>query len=554
MKHKLKISLLFSALLIVLFSACQSDELNVNKQSQEIDKVSASELLMLLKNPDIKKSILKNNEKRIDGSVTIDSYFEKLDFADYDNYTLLFSNYSVESPFYKTLVVTIDNYGVENGFYVQYTPTEENYSATQPFNVKKFMGQVDVTDLEGNPRASWMMYNGFVSDVFEINDCETTISITVIPCSHGGLHAPGETCEGDFANDAYYQITIHVSCGPQYIFAGGYAGSNGDSSNGGGTGTAPSSSEVFYGKLSLEQQQFLDNNPKVKSNIQDFFSKFSYANQIASDYAKKMIDEMIETGLIFDVGRSFKSPVNIDVTNIDNSPEGMKFKKVYDKLTDIPKFKELFVKLFAENSSVNTIFKIDNLPVDGTTQLVASPQGVITNQITIDRNTLLTSSDIRIARIIIHECIHAFLNVKLKHPNIGMSIPDINNMDFTEVINTLYNGLQGNPAQHNFFVDHMIPVMTEVLSQGKQVLLTQEQIAKVDNPEESGSFIFAPTNSIPPTNSGIPTTWIWSDFFKYFSLEGLHMADSFDTVYPINSVERYYFEQYTTRAIIAFAP
>lgn len=206
---------------------------------------------------------------------------------------------------------------------------------------------------------------------------------------------------------------------------------------------------------------------------------------------------------------------------------------------------------------MNAVFKIANLAPgkDGETVWVPSPKGIWTNQITLDKDLLLGSSDIRIARVIIHECIHAFLNMKAKQPNIGMSIPDMNNMDFTEIINTLYNGLQGDPAQHDFFVNHMIPVMAEILSESKQTLLTPEQIVKVDNPDENGQFIiYAPTNTTPPTNSGIPTPWIWNDFFKYFSLEGLHNANSFYTVYPADSLEFYYFNRYIAVATIAFQP
>lgn len=559
MKYNFKISTVLGMFLFLLFSGCQQDDFRENKsdQTEEVIKVSASELLMILQNPDIKKTLFKASDlkKSNSGLSDFDLYFEKLGFEEYDNYSVFLNDYSTETPYYKTLIITIDNKGGENAFYVQYSPNQEEHDATKPFNIKKFNGRMDIFDLDMNPRASWLLHQGTVAEIFDVDDCKTTVTISVVPCSHKGNHSPGETCDNGNVNDSFYQVTVRVDCGFQFKFAAG--GTSGGVGSGGGGGGGGAAADVIFENnyLNADQIKFLNANPIFKAEIHAYLKKVGYA--VGTGYAVDLIKQTIETGLKFDVERSSKSPAYIDITAVSgNTPEEVKFREVYDKLSKSPKFKKLFVDLFGASGAINVIFDIGNLSSnnDGETKWVPTPKGIWTNRITLTKNLLLGSSDIRIARVIIHECIHAYLNIKLKNPNIGMSISDINDMDFIEVINTLYNGLHANETQHDFFVDHMVPVMAEILSESKQLLLTPAQIAKVDNPDESGIYIYKPTNTIPPTNSGIPTPWVWADFFKYISLEGLHQTDHFDSVYPQNSVEYYYFMQYQVKATIAFMP
>ena len=58
--------------------------------------------------------------------------------------------------------------------------------------------------------------------------------------------------------------------------------------------------------------------------------------EITWDFVTQLIDETIETGLVFDIEKSYKSPANIDFSEIDKTtPEGQKLDCVYKKINAI---------------------------------------------------------------------------------------------------------------------------------------------------------------------------------------------------------------------------
>ena len=119
----------------------------------------------------------------------------------------------------------------------------------------------------------------------------------------------------------------------------------------------------------------------------------------------------------FDLQRSYKSPSFINLTSIDStSVEGKHFLCVYDKLTKSDSFKDLFVNTFSQDARINVCFQIGQLNgANGTSQLQMINDGneiFYNNTITIDQSLLNgTHSNFEIAKTIIHEFIHAYLNV-----------------------------------------------------------------------------------------------------------------------------------------------
>lgn len=115
----------------------------------------------------------------------------------------------------------------------------------------------------------------------------------------------------------------------------------------------------------------------------------------------------------------------------------------------------------------------------------------------------------RIAKTIIHECIHAYLNVKLCDSGQGMPIPTLNDLDFFNVVNQQYNGFKGNQDQHNFIYNYMLPTMVTILSEVKDLLVTPQ-----NNLEMLGLIMHIPYGS-----AGTP--FIWSEFYHNIALSGL---------------------------------
>ena len=273
-------------------------------------------------------------------------------------------------------------------------------------------------------------------------------------------------------------------------------------------------------------------------------------------FVKQFINNAIaNSDLKLDFDDSIKSPANIDRLSIDStSTEGKKFNEIYDSLCNVPEFKKMFVDLFGDNQDrFNVKFEIGNIPQNGAdyktgtcTLTIVNNQTNPHNLITIDRNFLLTKSKLDIATTILHECIHAYLNIKLRNPSIGMSIPNINNLDVKSCINTYYNNFIGNQAQHSFFVDNMIPTMTAILSQLIDELTTVEQRIQVQNPTIPAQTIYEPIpNSIPLQISANPIPWNWTNFLRYFCHRGLENCTAYPFHTTANTLDSYYNAQYT---------
>lgn len=216
-----------------------------------------------------------------------------------------------------------------------------------------------------------------------------------------------------------------------------------------------------------------------------------------------------EIGSKIDVGASLRSPVNIDRTAIDNNTtEGKKFNDVYDQLIKSPKFQKLFENVFKTNKRFNANFEIGTVVgAQGSTE--ANPLNPINNKITIDRNFIKNSSKLAIAKTILHECIHAFLNIKYYDPNQGTNIPNISNEDLIPLINKEYNSFNGNQSQHDFIYNFMLPTMKDILSEIKDLL--------VSTPESE----FLEGLSFHPVSQTEDVKFSWDDFYLNFSLAGL---------------------------------
>lgn len=287
----------------------------------------------------------------------------------------------------------------------------------------------------------------------------------------------------------------------------------------------------------------------------DNFNNTNAANQ----FANEVIDQMMQNpGLNINIQASTNSPAFIDTSSVmGNTPEEIKFREIYNILQQSSNFKNLFTNLFGVTNFINIKFKIENINqpgVAGNCQLFSYAFGGLTNVITINRENLLTNSNVNIATAIIHECIHAFLNIKLRHPNIGMSINNINNLNLQDCINTYYNGFSGDQSQHDFYVDFLIPTISSILNEIKDELFTSQQISIAENPLYSNQYIFGVNATIPATYNEQVLPWSWEDFFYYQSQVGLQNCTAFNVINPLNSSDYLNFIQYVQTGTLIFAP
>lgn len=377
----------------------------------------------------------------------------------------------------------------------------------------------------------------------------------------GDLHPGGEEEWVLVATNCYIKYAVEIedeyanySQGTAFITTSGSLASNG------GIATSPSvpiyedengliKMNFVKTKLNVSGQQnrFLDKYPVIAFEIYDYL----VANRISTEainFSKELLDQMIlNPGLYFDIEASSKSPFNIDLSNITidlTKPENQKFNEVYIALKNIPEFKKLFLDIFdGPQTRFNVKFEIaDNLPnkenpsEQDNGQTILTPNS--TNIIIKINKQILTPvtggianlSKMAIAKVILHECIHAYLHIKGMYPNTGVSIPGIEQMDLQKVINAIY----GNESdQHTFMYDHMVKTMENILSQLKDKLTTPERRTNVEQ------LSIHPTR-IPLTS----TTWNWADYFKYLSLSGLGKTKSFQTDFPKDSNAEYLYEQY----------
>ena len=283
----------------------------------------------------------------------------------------------------------------------------------------------------------------------------------------------------------------------------------------------------------------LNNAPKVLEIISYLTANQNNTN--ASLFAQNLITQTLNTGFSFDVNASSKSPYFIDNSSVQgNTQEEIKFREIYNDLTQSVDFRKMFINAFGYSPFFNAKFIIADIPqtpagyTSGTcTSYQNKPSTCL---ITIDRQWLLSKSKVNIAITILHETIHAYLNFKFQNPSFGLPLPNtsINAMDFQTCVNTYYNGFSGNQTQHSFFVDAMIPNMVSILNQIKDLLVTPAQNDQLINPTTGITIMYEPMGN-PPSLSDIPLPWNWNDYFTFACYSGLDSSTSYPAIFPPNS-------------------
>lgn len=290
---------------------------------------------------------------------------------------------------------------------------------------------------------------------------------------------------------------------------------------------------------------------KQQSSINEIIiADFLFNNEFSTESQSIMTqlkDQIIQNpNLNIDIEASLNSPFNIDKTTItDATTEGEKFNEVYDALLSSPEFKALFIDLFDDNNRFNVKFVIGDITSGANGNTNTDLSNPTLNLITISPTFLKNANKMEIAKTILHECIHAYLNVKLCDGGQGISISNLNNLDLYNLINEKYNGFIGNQEQHNFIYNFMLPTMVKVLTEVKGKL-----VSTADDINISETILFPNHPATKPM-----VAFNWNECLNNLALSGLQSCSFFQneigTFFPngepnitVNSVKMNNYNQY----------
>ncbi len=460
------------------------------------------------------------------------SVIKKITRGSYTSYTMRIASIDGEpSTFYNITFEEVD--GITSMFVTQYKNFDKHKSAkgslASKSGISSSIATKRIDDLaepigpedlgnEGGSASSGGSGGGGGTSTTYPTDCDgwvttTTIAIeTPCGCGHSWNQLLNGTCIGCSSMAPRWpslETTVVYECEP---IGSGSTGSGTDgNTSGGSSGTGDSNIDI--------------SNTSLTTPIDDDCNALN---------------------LTLNEGYSIKSPFKVDLSdfyptgcnNIDTSSVALneRFICVYNKLTESPKFKTLFLDTFGENENINVKFEIvDNIATTppSTTEphgnagakAKLNPDGTLAElnvTIKINKSKMGSVSAISLARTILHESIHAYLHLKHLDCNQGTPINEIlnisNDKSLAELLNSYYETGCPRQEQHEFMFDHMIPTMSEILKDIKDDLvpLNHQRVAETDY-----TFI---DESNP---SGSEKPWNWDDFYKYFSIAGLQNSDAF---------------------------
>ncbi|UPQ80287.1 hypothetical protein M0M57_05480 [Flavobacterium azooxidireducens] len=592
MKTSLKLLFVFIAT-ILLFTSCDKDfyedvELQKNNlESIDVKTITYDEFKRKLKSVENKPAVkmILNNTNSIrhfarsgdDSEIEIfTDVIKEITSGTYKSYTMYIkTSDTIASKFYNLTLE--EKEGNTDAFITKYSPTENWLDdKSQPFE-----GGITTFRVEPGPGGSIKFTHvdeeggGEVegSNIYPIacdGTVQTTIIVEAIMCSEF-VHWPWSptTPPCNASVKAKYKYTYRYECVPGITFPGSGGSNPGGSSPVGGN--SPGSSQpgepsnnslttivgepiirpsVLYlaDLLSLNSRQitFLSNNPVVEAQISNYISENTIGGVVSSEvksFVLEFIQGALESGLNLDFEKSLKSPANIDFSAIDqNTPEGQQFTWIYSKLMESSVFKQMFTETFqVSDPRINVKFEVTDEGIPSGANGICKIQGSDGNwhnTIKIRKSIIGEDSNLSIAKTILHECIHAYLNIKKIDSNLGTTIAQLNGLDLGQLLGTFTGGFGGVPVangtvtQHDFMFTYMLPVFTNVLADLKDDLILPSHIVEAEQ-------------AIWYLSNDEEYNFNWPDLYFYLSLNGLHGSAPFQNEFPTNSLnfEKYYFMQ-----------
>ncbi|OAB28494.1 hypothetical protein [Flavobacterium fryxellicola] len=210
---------------------------NISKDQllNELKKIEIIEFVANIKHLTNSDELLKNNKITLSSSKN--SIFQKITKPnEYITYSLRLNSYTSLTPYFKYFIINKEISGIEKAGFVKYIPTLPTYN----LDVDNFTGIIEIYNTNNELFAKTVFLKGQpVIDSSKKNNnktssCYNTSYVVAIPCSHGGGHMPGQSCDNGLTNDAYYEIRTTVVCVdtiksivPPDTFGGGGGGGGG---------------------------------------------------------------------------------------------------------------------------------------------------------------------------------------------------------------------------------------------------------------------------------------------------------------------------------------
>ena len=598
MKKKFKIlSYAFFIITLLVFIGCQVDDTILetksnteNTKGYSVRKISISEmqnneklkipLESLSKTFDVNKVIKNNNitqnaNSKIysnDGNITLltDNILETSTDSSATYTFILETPTDFESDF-ENFVVEIKNNDEYNFYLLKYKLNNNSidfpYSTTiqtvsnNSFNIDDFNNQIN-----GKVQA---IYSDGCTFIFVESgcSCDGSSSWTLIDywCGGGGSGGGGSSGSGGSGSGGF-----GGGSGGGYGGGSGGGGSNtGSGSNNGNSGgpTSPISviesvetqaqikrEKAFNLELNWTQSSWLNNNEEAENSIYIYLEN-QVTDPLATEYSvesvqfvEEFIQNAIESGLELDFEKSSKSPANIDFSQIDTTtPEGQKLDCIFQKLMQSQSFKDLFDNTFGgTQEKLNVKFQTQSgltnsngVSVNGLCSPTQTVNGNYYNTITINSdilNGLGELSNIHVAKTIIHELIHAYLNIKYINCNLGASLPTLSNTELQTLMNSFFTPfcpINGGQNQHDFMFNELIPIFQSIFSEIRDLLIAPNYVTGAENELVLDQF-----------GNDTGEIFNWNNFYKYISLNGLHLSNTFIQTIDQNPIERGKYEGY----------
>ncbi|WP_046755265.1 hypothetical protein [Kordia jejudonensis] len=256
----------------------------------------------------------------------------------------------------------------------------------------------------------------------------------------------------------------------------------------------------------------------------------------------------------FNTYYSSKSPFNVDLSEIripcDSitlpTNENKKFLCIYNKLTQLPAFKNLFTNTFGESMEANVTFKLEDLPDDKAGRNEADVGNVRNQVIVLNKNHFSGDKHpLTNAQTIIHECVHAYLKVKAYECSSGTSVVGLNNQELDELLNQFdYGCLSTAVNEHSLMFDILVPYMQQILNDIQPDLVATED----------QSYFY---NFYWDVSSDEPEQWHWENeqdaqgnllegCLFYMTLSGLEQANAFNQEITSDERHEFLFNKYNT--------
>lgn len=272
----------------------------------------------------------------------------------------------------------------------------------------------------------------------------------------------------------------------------------------------------------------------------------SLESALNSSYSAKSPFEFVDLSSFYPTG------CHIDVENLEDNE---KFMCIYNKLTKSTGFKSLFVNMFGVHRNINAKFelvdKFDSgaIAITDSHAVTSATTGEIVklnSVIKISKEKLNSTSALGIAVVLIHEAVHAYLQVKHLECNAGVPtqqiLEGINNKSLSDLFEVYFDPTCNSEEEHEFMFDFMTPVISNILQEVADDFLSEDD----ENLTKSLTFV----NEENP--DGKKVKWEWDTFYNHMSLIGLSRTDAFKQEFPKGSVQEKNYEAYLATGVFRF--